>query len=219
MDLSLITNVRVIGTENFASGPSGLETNNRADLLVAQSLPLESELVRMGESYLVRSAAAIASVVAEPTTAVTLAIQNLEPDGGKSLLIGDVFALFTVNTAAALVHAGIIGQLSQARQAAQADSGLVHRRLNGMGQATPATRTITFISGTVLPANYGWFPIGKSVNSTVNALPGFQIEEKVYGKIIVPPGGIFALHTLASHITISAMMGFSYHRVQLDLGP
>lgn len=178
------------------------------------------EIVRNGRSFWANTGTAVASVTAIPTTAVAIALYNNEPDGGRSYVIDDVWALYTANTAVALVHAGIIACLGQVREAIPTNSAATVKQYAGMGKNDTRARTI--IGGTALPATTGiaanWFPLGAAVNGAVVTLPGFQQRVNVDGRIIVPPGRYFAVHTLSSVTTTSAQMGISWTEKQLVLG-
>lgn len=210
---SAVRDIFAIGTEQQQRVGEG------GELLVTPGLPEHFELVRLGFSWHVQAAAAVAAVIAVPTTAHAFGLYNNEPDGGKSYVIDAVTALITVNTTAALSSFGIITALSNGRQAAIADAGAAAyaiRNLRGKGGGPANARF--FLAATALPSNFGWFPVGDTMNTSVNALPGLQLEKIVKGALIVPPGGIFAAHILATQITLSAIIGFRFHELQATLG-
>ncbi len=194
--------------------------SGQAEQLIAPGAAPYQEIVRHGRSFWTNTTTAVASVTAIPTTAHGLAIFNANDDNGRSLIIDKVWALFTVNSTAALMHAGIIGVLGTVREAIPTDAALTIKQCNGMGNTDTKVRTI--LTGTALPAGTGlaanWFAIGPSVITAVNALPGFQQDVPIDGRIIVPPGRYFALHTLASHTTSSAILGVSWTEKLLLLG-
>jgi hypothetical protein len=69
----------------------------------------------MGRAFYTNTTTAVASVVALPTTAVTLALYNNAPDGGRSLVIDWVGAINIV-AGAATGQSEIIGNLGQVRE-------------------------------------------------------------------------------------------------------
>ena len=75
---------------------------------------------------------------------------------------------------------------------------------------------IALDAGTGVAAN--WFPIGSSINASVNTLPGIQQVVDVNGRIIVAPGRVFALHTLAAAVTTSAQFYIWFSLKRLPLG-
>lgn len=178
------------------------------------------EDVRQGRSFAVNTTTAVASVTALPTTAVGIALYNNEPDGGRSYVITRVAAQYTANTAVAQVHVGIIGCLGLVREAIPTTSAAIIKQLNGMGKLDTRARTI--VGGTTLPATTGiaanWFPLGSSISTAVITLPGMNQTIDVDGRIIVPPGRYFAIHTLGSVVTTSAQLHIHWTEKQLLLG-
>jgi hypothetical protein len=189
-----------------------MHLSGQGEQLVAPAAAPYQEIVRQGRSFVVNTTSAIASVTALPSTAHGLALYNNESDGGRSYIIDRVWAMFTVNSGAALTHVGIIGCLGLVREAVPTDAALSIKQLNGMGNTDTRARTI--LAATALPAGTGitanWVALGPSINSAVNALPGFQQAVEVNGRIIVPPGRYFALHTLGSVTTSSAILGIEW---------
>lgn len=189
-------------------------------LLVAAGGGEYEEPTRDGRFY-TNTTTAVASVIAIPTTAHGLAIQNQAEDGGVSVVIDQVGVLVTVQTAATNPHVGIIGNLGQTRVANVADAGLAIKSANGLNQST-GSPVKTLLTGTTLDAVTGvaanWFPIGSSINASVNTLPGIQQVVNVDGRIIVAPGRMFALHTLAAAVTTSAQFYIWFRLVRLPLG-
>jgi hypothetical protein len=199
-----------------------LHLSGQAEQLIAFGAAPYQEIVRQGRAFMANTTTAVATVTAVPSTAYGFAIWNGESDGGRSYIIDAVAALFTVNGGAALVHDGIIGCLGLVREAAPASpTGATPKQMNGMGNADTKVKVILAAdnpygggAGTVLATTGiagNWFPIGNSVNSAVNALPGYQIWQNVDGRIIVPPGRLFLLHTLGSVNTSSAQLYIWWH--------
>jgi len=214
-DLKILGKVRGVVMDLLPTNRDNeqVHLSGQGEQLVANSAAMYQEINRQGKMYWTNTIVDVAAVVAIPTTAVLLALYNNENDGGRSLIIDQVWAMFTTDAAAGLKHAGIIGCLGQVREAVPADQALTIKQCNGMGNTDTRVRTI--ISGTALPATTGlaanWFPLGYSVNSAVASLPGYQISVDTFGKYIVPPGRYFALHVLASVNTIEAQVGIMWH--------
>ena len=55
--------------------------------------------------------------------------------------------------------------------------------------------------------NDRWSPIGQSVTSLVNSLEGQQVYEAHKPAVIVPPGGLYSLHSVASATTVDTVLG------------
>src|SRR6476646_6097145 len=75
--------------------------DQQRNVLVAPGAAPYTDIVRIGRAFYVNTTAAVAAVVAVPTTAVLMAIYNNEPDGGRSFVIDWVAAQNVVSTAVA----------------------------------------------------------------------------------------------------------------------
>lgn len=201
------------------------EVNLHADelqnLLQAGGESRYTEIVRRGGAYTCRNTTAVASVIAIPTTAISFALYNPEADGGKSLIIDAVFAIGPANAGAALEQVSLIYNLGQQRPSAiPANSAMIPLSLNGKSTTSPVAWTT--IGGTALDALTGvainWMPIGNSVVTAVHTLPGGAVWVEVDGRLIVPPGRYFALHTLAASVGLTMNVGCMWHEKVLTLG-
>jgi len=228
-EIKMLGKVRGIFLDLLPTGREDeqLQLTGQAEQLVAQGSAPYQEIVRQGRCFMATNSA-VATVTGIPTTAYALALYNNESDGGRSYVIDQVWALYTTNTAA-LPHVGIIGVLSTVREAIPAAAtGATPRQMNGMGNSdTKAKICIAADNPTgggagLLPSTTGlaanWIPLGTSVNAAVTSLPGFQQVVQIDGKIIVPPGRYFALHTLGSVTSSSAQLGVMWHEKLLTLG-
>lgn len=187
-------------------------------LQIAEGAASYEDVIAQGLAYSLKTATAVASVTAIPTTAVALAIYNSSPDGGPSVIIDRVWALMTVNSAA-VAFGGIIGLLGQTRVAAPSDSGILSRSRNGLGGKSSIVISVTSTTvDAVTGVAAGWEPLGQTFVAGATSLPGMQQTYDVSGRIIVPPGRYFCLHTLASVTSCSAQMGVDWHERQLPLG-
>ena len=159
------TEVRVVGRvrqvmqslDSVASGDAEqpISLSNQLENLFAQGAAPYQEIVRSGRSFLINTTTAVASVVALPTTAVTLALYNNAPDGGRSLII-DWVAGLNIVAAATAGQAGIIANVGQVRAAAPTNSALVAKKLNGYSTgANPDTVALSIVGGTALDAATG----------------------------------------------------------------
>src|SRR3954468_15916914 len=99
------------------------------------------EIPRLGRAYRVGPTAAVAAVVAVPSTACMYAIYNNEPDGGRSFIIDWVSAQNVVSTAVA-AQAQLLLLVGQVRETAPADATPAGQlvKLNGLGGGTSDTR-------------------------------------------------------------------------------
>jgi len=215
-----------VGTETTQIAMSG-----QGEQLSGFAAAQYQEEFRRGRSFWSNNlpAAPIAAVTAIPTVAYILAIWNCEMDGGRSYIIDYVWAHFVV-IPAALVHMGIIGCLGQVRDVVLggaapiptvAQNVGVIRSSNGTGAKDTRAR-VTIGGAPNMPATSGiaanWFPIGDSTTSAVVSLPGPGLWSQVNGRIVVPPGRVFAVHVLSSVTTTTSIMGIGWTEKQLTLG-
>src|SRR6267143_3897886 len=85
------------GNEGFdSSSPDTAQQptlNDQLEMFVALGSSAYGEIVRLGRAFEVHTPAAVAGVVAIPTTGVLLQIYNNEPDAGRSYIIDRCWAL------------------------------------------------------------------------------------------------------------------------------
>lgn len=189
--------------------------------LVALGAAPYREVTRMGRAFYVNTTAAIAAVVAIPTTAHMLALYNNEPDGGRAYVI-DWVAVSGVAKTAAAGQQHIIGNIGQVREATPTDAALSIKKLNGMGTGDNS-RARTILNATALPATTGlaanWFPLGPAFGSPGAAgTPGHAAWCDVGGRIIVPPGRYFAVHVLADVVGSTYLAYIAWHELTTELG-
>lgn len=223
----LVGRVRKVFEAVDAETPSkdlaDLTLTQQLELLVALGAAEYEQVIANGRAVWTGTTAAIAGVVAVPTTAHMLAIWNTEPDGGDSLVIDFVAAQNVVSTAVAS-QAQILVNQGQVRETGPADAALTFKKCNGMGQVGKAVDVpaITILNATALPATTGlaanWVPVGQNgVKAGAAATPGYGMYEKLNGRFICPPGRYFAMHVLANVVgeTFVTFMGFHRKRMAL----
>jgi hypothetical protein len=213
--------LEAVDAETPGGDPREATLTQQLEQLVVAGAPAFQEYTRVGRSLWTGTTAAIAAVVAIPTTAHMLALYNNEPDGGLSYVMDFVAAQNVVSTAVAS-QAQILVNIGQIRETAPTDAALSIKKLNGLGGGTP-TRARTILNATALPATTGlaanWLPWGYNAGKPgAAATPGYGIWSPIEGRIIVPPGRYFAMHVLANVVgeTFVAFMG--WHELQLQLG-
>ena len=114
----MATNVQnqgeVVPTSRVNTGAASTynqELNSQGAALAAFSLPLNSEVVRLGNSYVCGSTTAPVPVAVIPATGVCqLVLWNGEATGGKSYVIHRVGYTCTVSAGAALVQQMLVSQ-------------------------------------------------------------------------------------------------------------
>ena len=223
METKVFGKIRGVFLDLLPSGREDeqLHLSGQAEQLIAFGAAPYQEIIRQGRSFMTNTTTAVATVTAVPSTAYAFAIWNGESDGGRSYIIDQIAALYTVNSGAALVHVGIIACLGMVREGTPTQTQNAIKQLNGMGNLDTKCKTILAAdnpyaggAGTVLTTTGiagNWFPVGDSINTAVNALPGFQKTVNIDGRIIVPPGRLLLLHTLGSVTSSSAQLYISWH--------
>lgn len=225
MEFRLIARVRKILEAIDQLGPeteAAVSLNDQGEVLVANAASFYGEIVRVGRAFEVHTTAAIAAVVARPTTAVMLAIFNNEPDDGKLGIIDRAWALNEVSTAVAS-QAVLLGVLGQVREAPPADAALAINALNGMGGKDSRVRSI--LNATALPAGTGLAANWRVLPSQSGgqkpgaaATPGYFVNSQIEGRIIVPPGRYFGIHVMANVVGETFTCGIEWHEKNQKLG-
>jgi len=224
MQVDIIGRIRKLleGIDAAAMGDEEqIALTGQLEVLSAAGATAYQETVRMGRAFYTNTTTAVASVVALPTTAVTLALYNNDVDGGRSVIIDWVGAINIV-AGAATGQSEIIANLGQTRAAAPTDAGLAIKKANGLGSGQNDSKVRTIIGGTALDAVTGtaanWFPLGPAVGKPGAVAVGPSIWVAVDGRFIVPPGRYFALHTFSDIVTDTFQVFVGWHEKQLNLG-
>jgi len=224
-EVKLYGKVRGLNTDilyGYGNEETEVDLSGQAEELYAQAAAPYSEISRQSRSYYLNTITQVASVIAMPTTAVAFAIYNNEPDGGRSYVLDQVWALFTAN-ASILPQACLVGCLGSVREAIPTNamtSTIILKNYNGVGKYDSRSRCI--LTATGLPATTGfannWFPITGTSNAAVTSLPGFQKVFNLDGRYIVSPGRYFAVHCVSAKIDVQAQYGIAWTEKFLNLG-
>jgi len=197
--------------------------SQQLEQLIAAGASPYGEVVRVGRAFMAGSQAAIAAVVAIPTTAHMFAIYNNEPDGGRSYIIDWISAVNIVSTAVSS-SATLLANVGQIREAIPTDAmpaGAL-RKANGLGSGND-TKVRAILNATALPAGTGvaanWFPASPTfAKSGAVATPGYGHWQPVDGRYIVAPGRYFALHVLANVVGETFLVQVGWHERAITLG-
>jgi hypothetical protein len=187
--------------------------NPRGAGIVTQDLPERTEVVRLGNSWAIRTAE-VACVTAVPTTTAPHYLWNGEPAGGKSYIIDNLGWMCTTSAGAASMFAMLVclNVLPLTSAPATADA-LEIASLNGRNYSGKAK---TGHTATVIDDK--WWPLGNVVNSNaLTATVGCSIWQFVEGSIIVPPGYLLNLACIAVNATAKGKFVIQYHEVQLPV--
>jgi hypothetical protein len=185
--------------------------NNRGDLQVAQALPERADLVRLGGSWIIRTAA-VACVTAVPTTTAPATIWNGEPAGGKYYLIDNIGWICTTSAGAASMFAllAMVNILPQSSNPATADT-LAIATLNGRKYQGRAG-----MSHAVTVVDDNWCAVGNAGNANaLTATVGYAFWVPIESLIILPPGYLLSLACIAANATAQGKFCVQYHEVQI----
>jgi hypothetical protein len=223
--------VKVIGRlrkllEGIDAGSQGddeqIALTQQLEQYIAYGASPYGEIVRLGRAFVNNTTAAVAAAVAIPTTTGGFSLYNNEPDGGRSYVI-DWVGASNVASAATAAQAQMIGLVGQVRETPPADSGLLPKKLNGMGGGSADTKSRTILTGTALPAGTGlatnWFPVGPSwIKNSAVATPGYGLWWPCDGRYIVSPGRYFSLQVVANVVGETFQLFIAWHERALTFG-
>lgn len=191
-----------------------IHVNSRGDMLVAQSMPERTEIVRMGDSWQVMTSSAIAPLTAVPTTTGGLNLWNGEQSNGKTYVIDRVQVSEIVVDATQSNSTAVFAMLVRPPVTAPTDAALTIRSLSGRNSYSGRARTTVNAAVT----NDGWFPIGTSAPMAAAAAgSAWKVTDiALNGLYLVPPGGQFCVHAAKAAAT-AGQIHFSivWHEVQM----
>jgi hypothetical protein len=214
------TGSRAPGGRRFAENDeeAQMHLSSRGEQLVAQAQPELSELVRLGGSWHVLSAAA-AALTAVPSTTSGLSLWNGEPDNGKCYAIDSFGTVEIVTDATQQNSLALFASLSVGKITAPTDAGLVKASLSG--RAASGTLAKVAAGATTLAADV-WSPHGPSTpGATAFAGAVWRVTETmVRGLYLVRPGGQFSIAAAKVAATASQIRYFiRWHEIQLPYQP
>jgi hypothetical protein len=200
----LVPNLNELQTTDVFGSPRG-------EQIITQGTPERMEMVRLGNSWVIRTAA-IACVTAIPTTTASSYLWNGEPSGGKSYVIDNIGWICTTSAAAASMF-GLLLCLNKAPlTAAPATADTLNiATLNGRGYGGNAA---TGHTATVVDDN--WWSVGNSGNTNaLTATGGYTLWCVLEGSVIITPGRILGLACIAVNTTAAGKFIIQYHEVQI----
>ena len=186
-----------------------LDPGDASSPVGAEDLPSLFQLVNSGSVWSGGEAVGVAAVIAPPTTLAQISLYNNEPvSTGKSYILLRVYGVITA-TPTGLSQVGI--------------SHCVHRRKPSptptrdipLSSITNMKGLITDYDGTAIialaetVADDLWKPVGYSNLDAVTGV-GWQLDIWLDTLVIIPPGGMYSLAAVASSITVSTRLGFTW---------
>jgi hypothetical protein len=229
MDMTIVARIRKLleGIDKEVAGgdPREVTLTQQLELLTAQGAAPYREITKMGRAFWTGQTAAVASVVAIPTTAANVALYNNAPDGGRSLVIDWIAASCIVSTAVDSRCAQLLALVGQAREAIPTAAALTIKKMNGLAGglgtlvdsvAIPVTAALP---GTPTGIAANWFPWGPSIaKSAAVGTPGQGLWAAVDGRIIVAPGRYFAINVMSNAVGETFQGYIGWHEMMIDLG-
>jgi hypothetical protein len=220
----LTGSVRGQSVPNLAEGEPGqpIGINPRGDVCVAQGLPPKSELVRMGKTWTctIATGSAFTFVATWPTTRAELVLYNGNPIGGPSLVMDSAF-LTNITSQAAAQPYSLLGQLAQGAGASPAVASptndtaqLIYSR---SGKFNYTGGVLRAVANTAFALANRWEILGNSAISPMTTNLGASIYVDLFGGFIVPPGAVMCFAGLAGTAAGTAILGATWHEVQLTL--
>jgi hypothetical protein len=185
-------------------------------LAIAQVELAKAELTRAGRMFYGIHTAGVDPDVTIPTTTAKLCLANLEPDGGKCLILNQisvaVVAGTTVGTGIAIALAVSKGKL--ATLPAAAANTFVASSSRGTAGGSNAVLGV----GVTLPTGTTWSIVGADNFATTAADVGKGIGPvELAGQIVVPPGHGLGIAALGATGTGSPKFAFSLSWAELQL--
>lgn len=203
--------VRGTSRPNYSEGESRFGLVNGGETVVAQGLPRNTEITRLGNSWScqIATGSAFTHVANMPTTRAELALYN--GDASKSYVIDSVWYLaLTSHTAAS--GATLIYQVAAAAaltdDAAQLINSPMGKVYNGKAKRAVAVTTMT--------ANK-WAALASGTTGAAASI-GHGIFADVQGRIILTPGMTLGLNVVVGTATGTGLIGLAWHEVLLNVG-
>lgn len=192
--------------------------NARGELLVAPALTPKAQLVSQGNTFGVAIATgnAFTYVAAWPTTRAELVLHNGESGDGKCYVVDTAF-MVDISSAAAAQAKTLLGQLVPSGAAPTDDTAqlITSRSGRSVYGATYPGRAKRALANTSYAIANKWEVLASVVNPNTASI-GSAVVADMSGWII-PPGGVLCLAGLASTAAGTAIIGVTWHEVQLPL--
>lgn len=200
----------------------GLTLNNRGDLVVAQSLPELTEIVRLGNSWQINATTGQAALTALPTTVAGLTLTNNEKANGKSYAIDSFGSAEEVVDASQTDVTALFAMINKLASVAPSGGSVETTWISLSGRSNYGGSGAVKRGATV--ANDGWTPHNTSGAQMAAAAAGanFKVNEAlVRGMYLVPPGGSFSVQAVKAAAAAAAQQFFfvRWHEVQVIWTP
>jgi hypothetical protein len=164
----------------------------------------------------------LAPVTAYPTTTLTMALWNGEPDGGKSYFIDKVYAFLASGTPD--VGGALLACVTKERQTAPTlstgdNGGYAGTKIGGLSGKLPGASKAVFINAITALSAPVWFVADSKPQVTATAkVAAAAFEGNLEGGVVIPPGFMLGLAVLAGAGTNPLFgLGVTWDEIQADL--
>lgn len=212
---SLLGRVRKASVPSYSDAQEVVPAvNDRGEFLLSQCLPHKAELTRLGRTITrtIPTGSAFTHVAAWPTTRAEFVLQNGESAGGKSYVLDSAWAVNAATSIAAASAYTLIGQIVNSHATAVTDNTACLTTNRAGANYTSLSRVA--VANTTYGVASKW-----EVLAAAPAGPAASIGLAVYcelnGGIILPPGAILLLNLIVGTATGTAIIGATWHEVQL----
>jgi hypothetical protein len=211
---------RVMGKSRptYADGSYSVVANPRGDLSIVEGMPIKTEYVRQGGTWMavIPTASAFTYVNAWPTTRGELVLYN--GDSQLSYVIDSAFMVDVSSAAAAqskallaqLVAPGNIGTIPTANTGVLLNSRSGRLNYGGAGVLALANTAMGQVANK-------WESIAAAPGNPNSASIGTAAYTDLYGGWIVPPKGGIAFAGLASTAAGTAIIGVTWSEILLPV--
>lgn len=208
--------VRTTAAQAYADGYQRPDLTPRGDWCVAQGLPPKTDVVRQGNTWTcaIATGSAFAPVAAWPTTRAELVLYNGEAGGGKTYVVDSAFITAITSIAAAgslalLAQLALGGISPPTNDTAQ----LIFSR---SGRGAYNGRASRAVANTAFALANKWEAIAAILSSATTTIGQTAVVE-LAGGWHIPPGGALCLAGLAGTAAGTAIVGVTWHEVQLPV--
>ena len=174
---------------------------------ILHTLPYQVVWTVKGYGKQAMATAAIAALVARPTTTSMLTIYN-PASNTKHLVIERVFAHNLVGVAGSSYGIWLCSH-PIGMTAPTGNNITVRNSTSGLA----AGGSVTVVDTAESITDNGWFPWGESGHAVTVTVPGGSISPEVGGRIIVPPSAGLSIHVVADTTGATFTTGFHWFAV------
>ena len=204
---------KIRGIDRVSGDEIDIYAGNRHDLYVSELLPKYSHLVLQGAGAIVQATTAVATVVADPTTASLGTLYNGETGGGKVYIIDQVFFdIWKIDTS----HIGWVHMVGCIQPVGVITTHVADITIRTrLGDAYGGSG-IFDVGHTVV--DHGWFPISNSVEAgpSTNEYGGHCVIQNVEGRICLKPTAALGTSVISDDTDVTTMVGVAWFEVDVD---